>query len=303
MAVLAGLGVEEKTRREDSRTRGVSRWRHALVLAAAAAPLMLLVGYWLMISKPPLNLAMFGIITPLAVALHSARLAERTARWLGITTVLLVALDLSVVDITLIEARSPEHIFEHGRASAEWLADQPGRFRVYSPGYSIPQHVAEHYGLELASGVDPLQLLPYADYLTRAAGLQPQPEYSVALPPLPEGNDVKTALEGACPNAEMLGQLGVRYAVAAFPIDCRQQTANPGWQLVDQFDGTYLYQNEDARPVPDTGSEISIALADGSDLFRYDPRPVYAGWALSGATLAGVISWAAARSRSRGADD
>jgi hypothetical protein len=301
-AVLAGFGVEGIIRGDNRRGKS-GRWKRAFTLGSAALPPMLVAGYWATIGRPPLNLAMFGVITPLAVALCSARLTGRTSRWPGVAAVLLVAVDLLVVDSTLIEARSPERVFEDGHAAAEWLADQSGRFRVYSPSYSIPQHVAERYGLELADGVDPLQLRDYADYLTHAAGLESPPGYSVTFPPFPEGSEIRTALQDVCPDAEMLGRLGVRYAAAAFPIDCGQQAANDGWQLVNRFDGTYVYQNKDAEPVPDTRSDMIIKLADGTELFRYDPRPVYAGWGVSGATLLGVIVWVAARSRQRGTND
>jgi hypothetical protein len=221
----------------------------------------------------------------------------------GLAAVFLVALDLWIVDVTLIEARSPERVFEEGRAVAQWLADQPGRFRVYSPSYSLPQHVAERYGLRLADGVDPLQLRVYADYLTRAAGLDSPPGYTVTLPPYPEGSDVQTALEDACPRADALGLLGAEYAAAAFPIDCGQHAANDSWELVDQLDGAYVYQNKDARPIPDTGSDMTIMLADGSELFRYDPQPVYWGWGVSGATLLGMAASAAVQSKQWGVDD
>jgi hypothetical protein len=261
-----------------------------------------LVGHWLMFGELPLNLAMFGVATPLAIGLCGVQQGGRNTQWLGAAALLLVALDLWVVDSTLIEARSTEEVFAAGRATAEWLAQQPAGFRVYSPSYSVPQHVAEQYDLELAHGVDPLQLRVYADYLISAAGLRSEQGYSVTLPPLPEGGDVRTALEDVCPRADMLGQLGVRYAVAAFPLDCVPHAASRSWQLVDQLEDVYLYRNEDAHPVPDTGSGMSIALADGSVLFRYNPRPVYVGWGVSGAALAGLIGWAVIRWHGRGAN-
>jgi len=215
---------------------------------------------------------------------------------LGLAAVLLVAVDLLVVDRTLVGARPPEEVFADGRAAAEWLAAQPGHFRVYSPSYSIPQHVAELYGLELADGVDPLQLRVYADYLTRAAGLAPQ-GYSVTLPPFPEGADVRTALRDVVPDAEMLGRLGVRYVAAAFPI------TDDKLQPMGRFDKVYVYRNEEARPVADAGWSGGIVLSDGTVLFRYHPWAVYAGWAVSGVTVVGLLAgWLASRLRRRRAD-
>ena len=283
-AVLAGLGLEEIRQRERREAPGLRRWRRALLLGATAFPPAFVAAYWLTMGKPPLNLALFGLIAPLSVVLcgmpyRSGTLTSRRAARMGAAALLLVALDLLTVDATLIEARTPQEVFAEGRAAAEWLADQSGRFRVYSPSYSLPQHVAERYGLELADGVDPLQLKPYADYLTHAAGLPSRREYSVTLPPFPADSDVQTALADAAPNTEMLGQLGVRYVAAAFPM------RHSRLSLVRRFDDTHLYRNEEVRPPAERGSPPTVALANGKVLFRYHLWPVYSGWVLSGLTL------------------
>jgi hypothetical protein len=300
LAVLVGLGVEETGRRGDKETgrqgvRGTRRrggWgarrlrrRRQVSLAVGVFPTMLVVGYWLVVGVPPLNLVMFGVVTPLAVVVCGLRSATRNTQWLGLAAVLLVAVDLLVVDGTLVEARSPEEVFADGRAAAEWLSAQPGRFRIYSPSYSIPQHVAELHGLELADGVDPLQLQVYADYLTRAAGLEPQ-GYSVTLPPFPEETDIdiRTALKGVVPDVETLGRLGVRYVVASFPIN------HPRLLESGIMNGVYVYLNRDAQPV--VGVENGIGLSDGTVLFEYDLWAVYAGWAVSSVTVVSLLtSW------------
>ncbi len=286
-AVLAGLGVEETLGQGDRGTRRTARWGRMLLLAVAVFAVLLVAGYWLLVGVPPLNLVMFGVVTPLAAAICNSQFSSSgtssgKSQLLGLAVVLLVAVDLLVVDRTLGEARSPEEVFADGRAAVEWLATQPGRFRVYSPSYSIPQHVAELYGLELADGVDPLQLHVYADYLARAAGLEPR-GYSVTSPPFPEGADVRIALKDVVPDAEMLGLLGVRYVAAAFPI------ADNRLQLVGRFDGVYVYRNEEARPVADSELGGGIVLADGTRLFRYHPWAVYAGWMVSGAMVVGLL--------------
>jgi hypothetical protein len=283
VAVLAGLGVGRTRGRGDKGTRRGRRWRQALWLAIGVFPPALVLGYGLWVGTPPLNLVMFGVLVPLTVAACGSPFAIRHSQLWGGMVVLIVIVDLLVVDVTLVEARSPEEVFADGRAAAEWLAAQSGHFRVYSPSYSIPQHVAELYGLELAEGVDPMQLRVYADYLTRAAGLELQ-EYSIALPPFPEGNgDIRTALNGVTPNAGMLGQLGVRYVVAAFPITSHEL------QLVGQFEDVYIYENDQVRSLPETSGTGSVVLADGTALFQYRPWAVYAGWAVSGVTIIGLL--------------
>ena len=288
-AVLAGLGVDLPFAK---RARRVGRW---LALCTAAFPPLLVVGYRLFVGAPPLNLVMFGVVTPLAIAilaiLHSP-FSILHSPLLGLAAVVLIAVDLLVVDATLIEARSPQEVFSAGRAAAAWLAAQPGRFRVYSPSYSIPQHVAELDELDLADGVDPIQLRAYADYLTRAAGLEPQ-GYRVTLPPFPEGADVRTALKDVLPDTKMLGRLGVRYVAAAFPI------VDSTLLLAGEFDGVYVYRNEQARPVAEAEGDGVIALSDGTTLFRYRSWPVYAGWAVSGATAAGLVAAGLVRWRRR----
>ena len=302
MAVLAGLGVEGAKEQRSrgageqghGRRRQVGRW---LRLGAGMFPPLLVAGYWLLVGLPPLNLVMFGVVTSLALAICNLQSTIHNPRLLGLATVLLVAIDLLVVDATLVEARPPEEVCADGRTAAEWLAAQPGHFRVYSPSYSIPQHVAELYGLQLADGVAPLQLRVYADYLTRAAGLEPQ-GYSVTLPPFPEGADVRMALEDVAPDAEMLGLLGVRYVAAAFPI------ADDKLQPVGQFDGVHVYRNEEAQPVADAGSDGGILLADGTVLFRYRPWAVYAGWVVSGVTVVSLLAgWLVSWLRGQRADD
>jgi hypothetical protein len=284
-AALAGLGMEGTARLRGEERRRAKRRKRALVLSIGTLPVMLVLGYWLMFGKAPLNLMMFGLITPLAIGLCDAQQARRRKQWLGAAAVLLVALDLWVVDSTLIGARASEDVFTAGRAAAEWLAEQPARFRIYSPSYSIPQHVAEQYDLELAYGVDPLQLRAYARYLTRAAGLQSPQDYSVTLPPLPEGIGVQAALQDVSPNPEMLGQLGVRYVVAAFRI------ADSRLDLVHRCEDTYIYQNRADHTLVQKGQTCSIVLADGKVLYQYRAWPVYAGWAVSGSTLAALIGW------------
>jgi hypothetical protein len=291
VAALAGLGVE-----------GVRRMRRvgqALLLAVGTFPPLLAVGYWWLVGKPPLNMVVFGVMAPLTVTWiglrsripmvpldRSRKLGIRKPETiLGVVGVLLVAIDLLVVDTTLVEARSSQQVFSDGRAAAEWLAAQPGRFRIYSPSYSIPQHVAELYQLELADGIDPLQLRVYADYLSRAAGVADQ-GYSVTLPPYPRGiDDVRTALRDAVPDARMLGLLGVRYVVASFPV------IGAEFPPVGLFDGVYVYENPQARPVRDAGGAGEILLADGRSLFEYQPWPAYVGWGVSGITVLLLLTW------------
>jgi hypothetical protein len=283
-AVLAGVGVDRIFGCASAAPR-MRRAGRVLLAAVALFAALLVAGYWLGVGRPQPALLAFGIITPLTAGICLLPRTTTARRWAALAAVSMIALDLGIVDATLVRAWAEDEVFADGRAAAEWLAAQGSGFRVYSPSYSIPQHVAARYGLLLADGVDPLQLDVYAGYLTRAAGLEPS-GYSVTLPPFPEGTDVRTALEGVVPDAEMLGLLGVRYAAAAFPI------SHPNWVDVGKLDGVHVYENRLYRPLEPLDVPGQIALADDTVLFSYDARPAYIGWAVSGLTAAGLlIGW------------
>jgi hypothetical protein len=123
---------------------------------------------------------------------------------------------------------------------AELLASQPGLFRIYSPSYSLPQHVAIDHGLELADGVDPLVLKSYADYMRAATGV-PGSGYSVTIPTFETG-DPKRDNASYQPDARLLGLLNVRYVAAAYDLEV------DGLTLDTQIGETRIYKNQEARP-------------------------------------------------------
>jgi hypothetical protein len=272
-AVLAGLGLDNLTARASAVPR-LGRAGRLALLAVSAFALLLLIGYWATVGQPQPAVLAFGLVTPLTAGLCLAARKSSSRPWVCPALVCLVALDLGLVDSTLVGARPQPEVFAEGRAAAEWLSAQGNEFRVYSPSYSLPQHVAELYRLQLADGVDPIQLQVYADYLTEAAGAQ-RSGYSVTLPPFPEGADPRIALQNVVPDAGMLGLLGVRYAASAFPIN------GSDWRPVAELDGVYVYENGLYQPVPKPDRPGKIVLADGTVLFDYDATPVYLGWTVS----------------------
>ena len=162
------------------------------------------------------------------------------ARTLAISFAVLVLLDVAGVDRSVLTIRSKEEVLGESRAAAEYLAEQTGRFRVYSPSYSLSQQTAADYRLELADGVDPLQLKKYADFMEGATGV-PQAGYSVTLPPMGDGNP-STANAAYLPDARRLGLLNVRYVAAEFDLEVT------GLELREQFGETRVYENLLARP-------------------------------------------------------
>ena len=154
--------------------------------------------------------------------------------------IVFVWLDLLVVGSSFFDFRSQENVHSEGQYVVEFLAQQSGQFRVYSPSYSIPQHTAARYGLELADGVDPLQLVTYIQFMHHATGV-PVDRYSVTLPPFATGHPTKDNA-GYLPDTELLGLLNVRFLASAFPL------ASDGLELLEKTDSVYIYENHDVLP-------------------------------------------------------
>jgi len=114
-----------------------------------------------------------------------------------------------------------------------------GQFRIYSPSYSIPQHVAARNSLELVDGVDPLQLEKYVEFTERATGV-PNPGYSVTLPPFK--GDPATANQMYQPDPTLLGVLNVRYLISEF-----EMTA-PEFEIIYSQNNFFQYRNLNEFP-------------------------------------------------------
>ena len=236
LAVLAGLafdglieGVPRRGRRRAAR----------LVFFWAALAGGFALGVWLVARRLPFAFGWGAAVALLAALGASAALSKRVPRpvWVGLLIGVCV-IDWGVVNVRGLSPRPRGVVFSQGEAAAVYLARQEGRFRVYSPSYSLPQLAAARYGLELADGVDPLQLAGYAAYLSAASGV-PWRGYSVTLPAL-EG-EVASANAGYTPDADLLGLLNVRFVLAAFDLQAE------GLVLRERFGGTRVYENVRAR--------------------------------------------------------
>jgi hypothetical protein len=114
-----------------------------------------------------------------------------------------------------------------------------GERRIFSPSYSIPQQAAAQCRLELADGVNPLQLTAYRDAMAAATGFSTE-AYGVTLPPF-ENGDVTVDWHPVV-DADALGRLNVETIVSAYPIEA------DGLRLVEDRSGAWTYRNTLARP-------------------------------------------------------
>ena len=191
----------------------------------------------------------------------AGRMSARTFYW-SLLVVLLI--NLVGVDLRFMQSKSPQEVLDIGAGAAAYLSKQPGLFRVYSPSYSLQQQTAIKYRLQLADGVDPLQLRDYESYMVNATGI-PSTGYSVILPDFinldPERNYTTYF-----PDAEALGFLNIRYVVAEFDL------AAEGLTRINEIGEYRIYENRYSQP------RAWVQLADGSkveaQILEYLPNEI-----------------------------
>jgi hypothetical protein len=202
----------------------------------------------------PISVAWGAGLTSLAAAGLTLQLAGRLpARvWYG-AVLLLCLVELGWIDRQTFTTRPAQTVLSENEAVARYLSDQPGQYRVYSPSYSLPQQTAARFGLELADGVDPLQLRDFVEFMEKATGV-PRSGYSVTVPPM-EGGDPSAANEAYQPDAAQLGLLNVRYVVSEYDLAAvsgakgQPSAANTsGLELRTRIGRTRVYENLEAFP-------------------------------------------------------
>lgn len=157
---------------------------------------------------------------------------------IGVITI--SVLDLAFVSTQSFRGRPAEQVLTESKSVADYLSEQPGKFRTYSPSYSIPQQTAVGYQIELADGVDPLQLSAYSNYMQSATGIEFN-SYSVTLPPYKNG-DPLTDNAASVPDPEKLAMLNVGFVVAEYDLPAE------GLTLAAQFQRARIYKNEHQLP-------------------------------------------------------
>jgi hypothetical protein len=203
--------------------------------------LALSAGIWAISKELPKNFSWGAIFILFGAIWIGLKLSGRIPDRIWFVVILgLCLLDWGVVDRSLFIYRTPESVFAEGQRLAQHLASELGEFRVYSPSYSLPQHTAANYHLQLADGIDPMQLQSYVEFMQGASGV-PWTGYSVTLPPFSSGNP---SHDNAAfhPDPVHLGWLNVRYIVSEF--DLREDRLN----LLAQYGESRLYENLEWMP-------------------------------------------------------
>ncbi len=240
LAVIAADGIDFL----GGLQRGEKQPGNGLIVAAVAGFMALIcVGLWIGSGSVPVTFAwgMAAVLIPtiLLLARRSGRLATKIFMMVILP---LVCLDLGGIDSLNVDFRPPESVLGEGSAAIALIRQREGgeQFRVYSPSYSLPQQTAALDGIELADGIDPLQLAGYIKFMEEATGI-PNQGYSVTLPPFSAADPSSDNLSYQ-PDAALLGILNVRFVVSAFDIPDSRLA------LIGEVDGSRVYANLDFRP-------------------------------------------------------
>ncbi len=227
-ALLAGPSPEMRRR------------ANLLLTVVLGSALTLAGGLWALAGNLPLNFAWGVGLAVLAAVWLLLGLWPRMSRpmW-AFVFIGLCLLDVGGTNIIRLAPRPAMDTLAQGEQAARFLAAQDGIFRVYSPSYSLPQHTAARYGLELADGVDPMQIAAYTTFMASATGV-PSTGYSTTLPPM--RGHLHEANVDYLPDPARLGLLNVRFVVAEYDLMV------DGLTLREQFGETRVYENLHTQP-------------------------------------------------------
>lgn len=167
---------------------------------------------------------------------------RKNDRWFFVLFVSLAMADLISINALSLVSKTPQQMLSEGQEIVRYLQEGAGggQFRVYSSSYSLPQQTAARFGIELADGVDPLQLNSYVAFMERATGV-PSDGYSVTLPPYKNGNPAEDNRFYTL-DPKLLGLVNVRYVVSGYSL------SNDQLALMRDFGNTKLYQNQQEYP-------------------------------------------------------
>jgi len=254
-AVIAGTAIEKLFNEKDSDSRkklaAVGILGFGLLMMAGAAflapgqPLMIFWGFT------------FFALSGLLLFIGQLKIIRIDLKWIvvGVLVLDLAGASLYAYEIVNQNTRDPD-------PELLTVINDADYFRIYSPSYTVDQYLAAEYGLELADGVDPMQIANYVDFIQEATGV-PQEDYSVTIPPFSTG-DPSHDNEGAQIDSRLLGLLNVKYVVSEFSI------SEPGLSTFNGGNGLYIYENVHYLP----RAWIEYAVGDRELDSRPDPAQV-----------------------------
>jgi hypothetical protein len=253
-AALAGYGIEsllKNSRRniKNERVRLASIGLTLMIMLTNVGFALMGIGSW----SYQLIASMFAVAVAILIELNLRGRIRATT--LGSIWLIVIVLDLLWVDWTMIRMVPYRQVLEEQRVVADSLSQPYGEARIFSPSYAVPHLAAVNAKLELADGVNPLQLTHYYDYLQRATGFKVA-EYGVTLPPFPSG-DPKQPWEMEL-DSDLLSRLNISHVISDYKLEDSSIT------YVESMGGVDIYALEKTRSRAwvDLGSVSNWAVAE-----------------------------------------
>jgi hypothetical protein len=267
LAVLAAMSVDYLMSNDPANIR---RRANILFVALFGFVVALSGGIWFLSRILPVNFAwgtLVIIVGAVWIALMINQWVPKPIWWIGL--ICIGFLDWTYVNLSLFEPRAVDLVLTEQKSVTEYIiAKSNDLYRTYSPSYSLPQQIAAIDGMQLADGVDPLQLKTYAEFMEKATGV-PSTGYSVTIPPF-NNSDPKTSNLSYHPDPGLLGLLNVGYIAAEFDIP------DEDLELVKQFGSTRIYKNINAMPRAwvQSSNEFTQSTVQSSEVMKYTPNRI-----------------------------
>ena len=203
--------------------------------------IMATVGIWFLSDSLPLEFLWGAVAVLCAVLFLILYEKEKITSFIALCgLVVVLCLDLGGVDASQMAYRELSEVNEEKAELINAFSNNTEPFRIYSPSYSVPQQMAALNELELADGIDPLQLMSYVEFMETATGV-PGNSYSVTMPPFLSGDPIYDN-QYVKPDIEVLSLLNVKYIVAEFPVSL------DGLRFLKRYGQTWLYENTKTLP-------------------------------------------------------
>ncbi len=210
-------------------------------VALSAFVVFLSIGLQVISKNIPLPFLWSAILIPtISVLILLRAQAKIPDRWWLPIIFGLALFDMGSISLSQVDFRNATQVMMAQERIGTYLSQQDKPFRVYSPSYSLPQQVGAALDIEQADGINPLQLMAYADFMEKASGI-PAEGYSVTLPPFSSANPLIDN-QAYTPDATTLGLLNVRYVLSEYDLDSTDLF------LTTRIDQTRIYENKLVRP-------------------------------------------------------
>jgi succinate dehydrogenase hydrophobic anchor subunit len=231
--VLSSIGLHQVLAKNYSKT--FKKKFTVVIVVFCTFAVLFAIGMRIIFGYIPSGIQFMAIMIPISMILVFWLLTDKKNREIQIFVLFIIVIgDLMAINNTILKSRPlPEK-----SNLVEWLENQPGLFRVYSPSYSFPMPNT----LQQANGVNPMHLATYAEFIKSASNYSSGP-YSVSLPDVYIDNHTpeELVLAAQYPDTELLGLLNVKYLASNFELK------STNLQLLDRYDNHYLYENKAYR--------------------------------------------------------